>query len=135
MRRLETDTLIMYYPARRRALAERTAARIAACQRLAQQRTQIHSWAARAKPIVVMPETHLNNAFVFPRFVGYEPIAVVPEAWPVPSCAVRVPATSYQAEGLPPPPSRLSGSSTPSRVSIASPPRWRTSSSTISPVR
>jgi len=78
MRRLETDTLIVYYPAARRQLALRTAARIASCQRLARSRAQIDSWASREKPVIVMPEVPFNNALVLPRAEGYEQIAVVP---------------------------------------------------------
>lgn len=78
MRRMETDTLILYYPEHRRELAVRTAERITACQTMARARTRIDAWPAREKAIVVMPEMPFNNAFVMPRALGYEEIAVVP---------------------------------------------------------
>jgi hypothetical protein len=78
MRRLETDTLVLYYPAGRGELARRTAARIAACQRLAVERARIDGGPARARPVIVMPELPFNNAFVMPRVTGYETVAVVP---------------------------------------------------------
>ncbi len=79
MRRLETDTLIVYYPAGRRALAERIAGRAGACATAVRARAQAAS-ATRAeptRPVLVVPELPLNNAFVIPRLTGAEEIAVV----------------------------------------------------------
>src|SRR5688572_114042 len=78
MRRLETDELIVYYPSHRRELAVRAAERITACRTMARTRSRINAWPAREKAIIVMPELPFNNAFVMPRVMGYEEIAVVP---------------------------------------------------------
>jgi len=78
MRRMETEGLIVYYPAVRHEQALRTTARISRCQEAAQRHTRLHGWPTREKPVIVMPELPFNNAYVFPRVLGYEEISVVP---------------------------------------------------------
>jgi len=78
MRRLETDTLIVYYPSARRDLAVRATEKIARCQAAVVGKTFLHGWTTEAKPVIVMPELPMNNAFVMPRLQGYEDISVVP---------------------------------------------------------
>lgn len=77
MRRMETARLVVYYPEMRKELAVRAAERIAHCQAEIEKLTVLGGWAADAKPIVVMPELPMNNAFVMPRLNGYERVAVV----------------------------------------------------------
>ena len=75
MRRMEGPSLILYYPERRKAQAQRTLAQLERC-----------SWILRgliAKPQrrkvpIVMPELPYNNAHVAPGFAGVETNAVVP---------------------------------------------------------
>lgn len=78
MRRLETDTLVIYYPSTRRELAVRAAEKIARCQLAVQGLITTHGWTTKIKPVIVMPELPMNNAFVMPRTQGYEDVAVLP---------------------------------------------------------
>lgn len=74
MRRLDTDELIVYYPADRADEAMRTTRAITTCLRAA----RTHAPSKRARPRLVMPELPYNNAFVMPIVNGYEDVAVVP---------------------------------------------------------
>jgi hypothetical protein len=59
------------------------------------------------------------------------PIRAIPGALPLASWARRVSPTSYQAEGLPPPPSMITAHSWPSRASMAPLPTLRTVTPTV----
>jgi hypothetical protein len=78
MRRLDTDELILYYPAGREDLAVRTARKMTTCLRAARGHAQLTGRGTHDRPRVVMPELPFNNAFVLPRVIGYEDISVVP---------------------------------------------------------
>lgn len=78
MRRLETDQLVLYYPAARRALAERVAARLEYCAGELRRRARIDNRLSREKLIVVVPDAPYNNAYVLPPVGGLEDVAVVP---------------------------------------------------------
>ncbi len=77
MRRLETARLIVYYPAARHDLALRAVERMTTCQAAIEKQTALRGWAAAAKPVVVMPELPMNNAYMIPRLNGYEDVALV----------------------------------------------------------
>ncbi len=78
MRRLETAQLIVYYPAPRRALAERLAARVEACAGELRRMARVDNRHSREKMIVVVPELPFNNAYVLPPVGGLEDVAVIP---------------------------------------------------------
>ncbi|MCA9678872.1 MAG: hypothetical protein KC464_27835, partial [Myxococcales bacterium] len=78
MRRLETATLVLYYPAGRDAEVARVAATLERCVAASRGRTQLTSWTTGEKPVVVMPAAPFNNAYVAPRTAGDEDVAVVP---------------------------------------------------------
>lgn len=78
MRRMETDQLILYYPAPRRALAERVAARLERCARELRAAAPLDNALARRKFTIVLPEAPFNNAYVFPPALGIEDVSVLP---------------------------------------------------------
>jgi len=78
MRRLETEQLIIYYPAPRRAEIDRFVVRAERCATLLRQAAPIHRGPAAAKMVIAMPETAFNNAFVAPGVAGVESISVIP---------------------------------------------------------
>jgi WD40-like Beta Propeller Repeat len=78
MRRLETDTMILYYPEGRRPLAERFAGRVGACVSALRARALGRGRLSTHKVVLILPELPYNNAFIAPRALGYEEIGVVP---------------------------------------------------------
>ncbi|MBK7076140.1 MAG: hypothetical protein IPH44_27970 [Myxococcales bacterium] len=78
MRVLETARLVLYYPAPRRAEAARVAARLEACVAKLEAQAPVHNGLARARYHVVLPEVPFNNAYVFPKALGIEDVAVIP---------------------------------------------------------
>ncbi len=78
MRRLETDALLIYYPAQRRDGALRLASRIEGCAASLRSKAFIHNDYADQKMVVVLPDVPFNNAFVAPPALGSPPMAVVP---------------------------------------------------------
>ncbi|MCP4445471.1 MAG: hypothetical protein GY811_09030 [Myxococcales bacterium] len=78
MRRLETDALLVYYPAQRRDEALRLASRIEGCAASLRSKVLIHSSYADQKMVVVMPDLPFNNAFVAPPALGSPPMSVIP---------------------------------------------------------
>jgi hypothetical protein len=78
MRRMETDLLLLYYPAPRREEALRFAARVEGCARALRGRAKIKVGPATDKMVVILPEVPFNNAFVAPGAVGFESLSVVP---------------------------------------------------------
>ena len=78
MRRLETDDMLLYYPAGREVEAWRFLTRVEGCVDYLRRASQVHNGVADQKIVVILPELALNNAFVSPRFAGYETLAVVP---------------------------------------------------------
>jgi hypothetical protein len=78
MRRAETPNLVLYYPASRRAEAERFARRAEACASVLKGLAQVHTRSWREKMTVTMPEVAFNNAYVAPKFGGSPDISVVP---------------------------------------------------------
>ena len=78
MRRAETEHLVLYYPAHRRALAERVAARADRCaaELKAKAFLRTHTWSE--KMTLVMPEVAFNNAYVTPKFGGSPDASVLP---------------------------------------------------------
>lgn len=78
MRRLETDQLIVYYPAARRDDAHRFAAHVDRCAAELRAHARVASRQARAKMVVVVPEVPFNNAYVMPPALGLGDVAVVP---------------------------------------------------------
>ena len=77
MRRMETETLVVYYPERREQEARRVAARIAYCVRELRSHTQIHDDWTDQKPRIVLADLPFNNAYVAPPMLS-EPIEVLP---------------------------------------------------------
>ncbi|MBK9032358.1 MAG: hypothetical protein IPL61_13780 [Myxococcales bacterium] len=78
MRRMETARLVLYYPAPRRAEAERVAARLEQCAGVLDAAAPIANELTRRKLRVVLPEAPFNNAYVFPPAIGIEDVAVIP---------------------------------------------------------
>jgi hypothetical protein len=79
-RRLETDDLVLYYPAARADQARRFAAHAGGCLRSLKAAAVVKNRHWARKPVVAMPEVELNNAYVAPPVQGLESIAVVPTA-------------------------------------------------------
>lgn len=96
MRRLETDSLVLYYPDHAKEETLRVAARYEACLRVLRAASRIHTSAADEKPRVVLPDAPLNNAYVAPMAAGVETFAVVP---------TFATAEIFATLGLPPDPS------------------------------
>ena len=78
MRRLETPSLEVYYPAGRHDEALRFAEHVEGCARQLRSRTLVHNDIADRRLTLIMPELTFNNAFTSPMALGYEPFAVVP---------------------------------------------------------
>ena len=78
MRRLETSDLVVYYPEGRQIEAWRYVTRVEACVQRLRQVVQVHNAISEQKIVTLLPDLALNNAFVFPRAVGYEALQVVP---------------------------------------------------------
>jgi hypothetical protein len=98
MRRLETQTLILYYPAGRKDQALRFAGRVEGCAQSLRSRAHIKQGPANDKMVVLLPEVPFNNAFVAPGAVGYDAVSVVP-TWN---------SFDFTAEmGLPPDPAHI----------------------------
>jgi hypothetical protein len=78
MRRLDTPSLSLYYPAGRRAETLHFAERLEGCAQLLRARMLFHNDIADRRMAVILPELTFNNAFTSPIAGGYEPFAVVP---------------------------------------------------------
>lgn len=78
MRRLETDSLLVYYPERRREDALRIAERAEGCAAVLRAQAKIHNSYADQKMTLVLPDLPFNNAFVAPSALGTEPFSVIP---------------------------------------------------------
>jgi hypothetical protein len=78
MRRLETDSLRIYYPTSRRDDALRIAERVEGCAALLRAQAKIHNSYADQKMTIVVPDVAFNNAFVAPSAFGSEPVSVIP---------------------------------------------------------
>ncbi len=78
MRRMETRSLYLYYPAGRRDEARRVAERLEGCVTGLHVQARIRNGYSQQKIPVILPETPLNNAFVLPPLLGYEEAAVIP---------------------------------------------------------
>lgn len=78
MRRFETDHLIVYYPANRRAVMERFVLHAERCADALRDAAQVKTGAWNDKMVVVMPDVPYNNAFVTPDLAGYEAAALIP---------------------------------------------------------
>jgi hypothetical protein len=78
MRRMDTQSLRIYYPAARHDEAVRIAERLEGCVSRLRQHTRIRTAAAHEPMTVIVPEAPFNNAFVIPPVAGLEPISVLP---------------------------------------------------------
>jgi hypothetical protein len=78
MRRLETESLVVYYPAKRQAEARRLADRAEGCAAELRAKARIKNRYWAEKVTLVVPELPFNNAFVMPAALGTEEIALVP---------------------------------------------------------
>ena len=99
MRRIETDDMLLYYPAGREIEAWRFLTRVEGCVDYLRRASQVHNGVADQKIVVIVPELALNNAFVSPRFAGYETLAVVPTYNTLDSFSLEM--------GLPPDPATI----------------------------
>ena len=99
MRRIETDDMLVYYPAGREVEAWRFLTRVEGCVDYLRRASQVHNRVANEKIVVILPELALNNAFVSPRFSGYETLAVVPTYNTLDSFSLEM--------GLPPDPATI----------------------------
>jgi len=77
-RRLETDQVILYYPASRVAEARRFVAHAERCLEVLRASAVVRNRFWAAKPVIVMPELAYNNAYVAAPTLGLEPLAVIP---------------------------------------------------------
>lgn len=78
MRRLETDRLVIFYPASRRDLAGRLADRLERCADVLVASARIDNRHTHEKMFIVVPEAPFNNAFVLPPIAGLQDTAVIP---------------------------------------------------------
>lgn len=78
MRRLDTQSLSVYYPAARHDEAVRIAERLEGCVAKLRHHTRIRGAAAERRMTVIVPEAPFNNAFVIPPLAGLEPLSVLP---------------------------------------------------------
>ncbi|MES1158248.1 MAG: hypothetical protein ABUL67_04015, partial [Haliangium ochraceum] len=78
MRRLDTTSLSIYYPAPRRDEALRFADRTERCARALRARTLFHNDIADRRMAIILPSLTFNNALTSPIGGGYAPWAVVP---------------------------------------------------------
>jgi len=99
MRRIETDDMLVYYPAGREIEAWRFLTRVEGCVDYLKRASQVHNGISNEKIVVILPELALNNAFVSPRFSGYETLAVVPTYNTLDSFSLEM--------GLPPDPATI----------------------------
>ncbi len=76
MRRLETASLVVYYPAARRDEALRFSARLERC--VAELRARASPGGDPEKVLIVVPDAPIQNAFVYPYAAGVEEWMVVP---------------------------------------------------------
>jgi hypothetical protein len=96
MRRLETQSLYIYYPEGRGEEARRVGERLEGCIAGLRMRVQIRNRHSDEKMVVLLPEVPFNNAFVAPTAIGFEDVAVIP----------TVNTWDFQTElGIPPDPS------------------------------
>ncbi|HVV87093.1 MAG TPA: hypothetical protein VHE35_28835 [Kofleriaceae bacterium] len=78
MKRLETDRLVIFYPANRRELTIRLADRLERCADTLYELARIDNRHAREKLFVVVPDTQFNNAYALPPVAGLQDTAVIP---------------------------------------------------------
>ena len=77
MRTLETEHLLVYYPADKRDQAVRLATHVEGCVGYLKSMAQIHNSLTERKMAVLLADLPLNNAFVTPRLAGYDAQAVI----------------------------------------------------------
>jgi hypothetical protein len=94
MRRLDTPSLSLYYPAGRQAETLHFAARLERCATLLRARQLFHNDIADRRMAVILPELTFNNGFTSPIGGGFEPFAMVPTFQTVDSFSLQF--------GLPP---------------------------------
>ncbi|MBL4636390.1 MAG: WD40 repeat domain-containing protein [Kofleriaceae bacterium] len=78
MRRMETDSLLLYYPAARRDNALRIAERLESCATALRSQAKIHNDYADQKMVIIVPDVPFNNAFVAPSVAGLPHFSVIP---------------------------------------------------------
>ncbi len=78
MRRIETDHIRLYHPARDRETAMRMLSRFEGCVAELRKLAKVDSRASREKLVIVVPRVPLNNAFVRPATMGQEHVSVTP---------------------------------------------------------
>jgi hypothetical protein len=99
MRRLETQDLILYYPASRHDEAVRFLTHVEICAARLRSQALVHNNISDQPIVIILPELPFNNAFVAPRGFGYEAIALVPTFNTTDEFALE--------EGLPPDPGAI----------------------------
>lgn len=75
---METQSLIIYYPAARADNARRVAERVEGCAAALRKQARIHNAYADQKMVMVVPDVPFNNAFVVPPLAGVEAVSVTP---------------------------------------------------------
>lgn len=78
MRQMETDSLLLYYPADRKDNALRIAERLESCASVLRSQAKIHNSYADQKMVIIVPDVPFNNAFVAPSVAGLPHFSVVP---------------------------------------------------------
>lgn len=78
MRRLETDRLVIFYPASRKDLAGRLADHLERCADVLTASARIDNRHSHEKMFIVVPEAPFNNAYVLPPIAGLQDTAVIP---------------------------------------------------------
>ena len=99
MRRLDTTSLSIYYPAPRRDEALRFADRTERCARALRARTLFHNDIADQRMAIILPDLTFNNALTSPIGGGYAPWAVVPTLQTIDAFSLEF--------GLPPDPATI----------------------------
>ena len=99
MRRLDTTSLSIYYPAPRRDEALRFADRTERCARALRARTLLHNDIADQRMAIILPDLTFNNALTSPIGGGYAPWAVVPTLQTIDAFSLEF--------GLPPDPATI----------------------------
>ncbi len=99
MRRLDTTSLSVYYPAPRREEALRFADRTERCARALRARPLFHNGIADQRMAIILPDLTFNNALTSPIGGGYAPWAVVPTLQTIDAFSLEF--------GLPPDPATI----------------------------
>lgn len=78
MRRLETPSMLIYYPEHAKETAHRIAGRLETCATALKKQARIKGGNSKDKLVIVIPDSPLNNAYVSPNAGGNEAHSLLP---------------------------------------------------------